>query len=697
MTFACTDGGSGTTSALTGGDVATEGANQSVTSSGTCVDAAGNQAAPSSLTFSPIKIDKTKPVITADTNGYTAGSWANSNVTVSFSCADSGSVQSGLAPGDDSVAGGATVSADTSQAGTDVGSTSTCTDLAGNVADPASVNVRIDTTRPTISSSAVKLDGAGQPAGTYTAGTWTNRDVEVTFACNDTGSGTTSLLTGDVVDTDGSDHVVASGGTCEDAAGNEASPTPAQFGPIKIDTTKPVIEADTAGYTSGEWTNQSVSVSFTCADEDGPVQSGFATDGNAVGGDTTLTGETTSAGTDVPASGTCTDQAGNAADPVSVNVKIDTTDPTIDGDAAPDANGMGWNNEDVTVTFTCDDPLSGLVSLCQGPVTLSDEGRGQAVSETAKDKAGNEASDTVGPINIDRTDPSTPTASPSSGQAPVDGWYKDSVTVSYGGSSDPALDDPREDATDKSGSGVGDYTDDQVFSTSGTHAYSGTATDNAGNESDAASGSVKVDANKPTVDITCPSGPLTVGTIAVAGWSASDGNESGLTGAASGTELLNTGSIGTRTATKTVNDKVGHSEVDSCSYTVVYGWDRFYRPIENLPTVNVSKAGSSVPVKFSLDGAPAPGSNTSGQGSESSVIADQYPRSYTMDCGTNPELLDPVDQTSTAGHSSLTYDAAADQWVYVWKTDKAWAGTCRQLVLKLADGTYRRANFKLTK
>jgi hypothetical protein len=33
----------------------------------------------------------------------------------------------------------------------------------------------------------------------------------------------------------------------------------------------------------------------------------------------------------------------------------------------------------------------------------------------------------------------------------------------------------------------------------------------------------------------------------------------------------------------------------------------------------------------------------------------------------------------------------------VWKTDKAWAGTNRQLVVKLADGTSHVANFKLTK
>jgi hypothetical protein len=33
--------------------------------------------------------------------------------------------------------------------------------------------------------------------------------------------------------------------------------------------------------------------------------------------------------------------------------------------------------------------------------------------------------------------------------------------------------------------------------------------------------------------------------------------------------------------------------------------------------------------------------------------------------------------TATAGDSGLSYDAATDQYTYVWKTDKTWSGTCR--------------------
>ena len=77
-----------------------------------------------------------------------------------------------------------------------------------------------------------------------------------------------------------------------------------------------------------------------------------------------------------------------------------------------------------------------------------------------------------------------------------------------------------------------------------------------------------------------------------------------------------------------------------------------------------------------------------------SVLAAGYPTSNVAACDAAAGD-DPVETTLTAGNSGLSYDAATDQYVYVWKTDKAWAGTCRQLRVKLADGTVHAANFKL--
>ena len=50
----------------------------------------------------------------------------------------------------------------------------------------------------------------------------------------------------------------------------------------------------------------------------------------------------------------------------------------------------------------------------------------------------------------------------------------------------------------------------------------------------------------------------------------------------------------------------------------------------------------------------------------------------------------------SAGNSGLSYDASTDTYTYVWKTDRAWAGSCRQLAIRLADYSTHYANFKFT-
>lgn len=85
-------------------------------------------------------------------------------------------------------------------------------------------------------------------------------------------------------------------------------------------------------------------------------------------------------------------------------IGIDNELPNIEASISPSPNEYGWNNEDVTVSFTCDDAISGILS-CPDPVTVELEGEDQTVNGTATDNAGNSKTVSV-TVNIDKTPPS---------------------------------------------------------------------------------------------------------------------------------------------------------------------------------------------------------------------------------------------------------------------------------------------------
>jgi hypothetical protein len=371
VAFSCADGGTSpsgiATNTVAGATVSTEGAAQSVTNTGACVDNAGNTA--NAVTFGPIKIDTTNPAITgsavkADATPYTPNTWTNQSVTVSFTCADTGTVQSGI--GTNTVAG-ATISADTtSQSVTNTGA---CVDNAGNAAPAATVGpIKVDKTKPVITGSATTADGTP-----YTAGTWTNQNVTVAFACADSGAAQSGLATntvgGGVVTSETASQTVTNSGLCVDNAGNSADP--ATF-VVKIDKTKPVITAkattaDGKPYAAGTWTNQNVTVAFACADG-GSVPSGIAAN--------TLAGATVSsqgANLSVTNTGKCTDNAGNTADPVTFGpIKIDKTPPTVTGAVTP---GSIWPPDHkfvpITATVNVGDSASGPATFVLVSATAS--------------------------------------------------------------------------------------------------------------------------------------------------------------------------------------------------------------------------------------------------------------------------------------------------------------------------------------
>ena len=113
----------------------------------------------------------------------------------------------------------------------------------------------------------------------------------------------------------------------------------------------------------------------------------------------------------------------------------------------------------------------------------------------------------------------------------------------------------------------------------------------------------------------------------------------------------------------------------------IFNFTGFFDPVRNPPAFNQVKAGRAVPIKFSLDG---------DRGMD--IFAAGYPRSEVISCE-DADSVNNIAKTLSDSTSSLNYDSTAKQYNYVWKTDKSWSGTCRQLIVGLVDGESYMLNF----
>ena len=544
----CTTG-SGLTAETSGTDV-----------SGTCTDKAGNTSAIAKVT---VKIDKTKPAITGGrTPAANANGWNNTDVTVNFTCAETGAVQSGL---DTNSVAGQTLTAEVQNAS--VTNTGSCVDVAGNAADPSTVSgISIDKTPPNAPTPAKAP--AANVAG------WNNTDVTVTFNENGDAGGVQSGIDGCTTassftaETSG----VYASGTCTDRAGNVSAVGKVT---VKIDKTKPVITGNrNPAPNAFGWNNVDVTVGFSCADA-GAVQSGVAT--NTVAGATV---STEGASQTVTNTGNCVDVAGNAADPSTVNnISIDKTKPTASAARDVPPNAFGWNNTDVTVTFSGNDSLSGIAS-CDAPITRSSEGTNQSASGTCKDKADNVSDPaSVTGIDIDKTKPVI-----TGSRAPLAnayGWINTDVTVSFAcadaGSVLSGINTNTVAGTTLSAEGAGQFATN-----------TGTCTDNAGNIADASTVSgINIDKTNPTITLT-----ITPGSPAVTGWyNVATGKPTvtftcgdSLSGVASCTPPVLVGEGANQTIAGNAMDKAGNSASTSIMHVNVD---------VTAPTINLINPGIS--------------------------------------------------------------------------------------------------------
>ena len=149
--------------------------------------------------------------------------------------------------------------------------------------------------------------------------------------------------------------------------------------------------------------------------------------------------------------------------------------------------------------------------------------------------------------------------------------------------------------------------------------------------------------------------------------------------------VVSTESVGSRMLTFTAVDMPGNQASHNCTYAVVYDFDGYYRPAERPPALNTVKAGGAVPIRFGLAG---------DQGVD--IFTTGYPALQPVACDSLRQRPAPGDLAGRVPVqiSRLKYVAGTGWYHAVWKTDKAWAGSCGALVIQLDDGKEHMAYFQ---
>lgn len=248
-----------------------------------------------------------------------------------------------------------------------------------------------------------------------------------------------------------------------------------------LDNTAPVVSAALTPAANGAgWNNADVQLAWSAADAGSGVASGPTPASDSQSASTTATGTTKTA--------TATDRVGNVGSG-STTIKLDKGAPTIGVTRSPAANSYGWNDSDVTVSLTCADALSGVKSCSgDGTVVVSTEGADQSVQGQVVDNADNTATGGVTGISIDKTDP---TLTGVATTEPVNGWYRDDVTIRWTASDG------------LSGVATEAVPADSVISGEGADlTTSAQVSDRAGNTTTATSAPVSIDRTPPTTTLT---------------------------------------------------------------------------------------------------------------------------------------------------------------------------------------------------
>jgi hypothetical protein len=448
-------------------------------------------------------------------------------------------------------------------------------------------------------------------------------------------------------------------------------------GTTVCDTTAPTIELRTPAKDARVRQGADVVVDYSCSDEGG---SGLASCVGSVPDGAKL--DTSSLG-ELSVTVSARDGAGNQTVVTHTVAVVDERPPEVTLDSPVDG-AVYERGELVAADYSCadEDGGSGLES-CAGPVadgasvdttTLGDH----TFTVDARDRSGNVASATARYTVVDRTPPTIAVTTPAAGASYALG---EEVLADYSC------------ADEVGGSGVASCAGQVAngaavdTSSSGEKSFTVEATDAAGNPASVTVRYTVVDRTAPAIELSAPVDGATYerGQRVVAAYYCTDQKGGSGVATCEGTVAsgapIDTSRPGVYSFQVRTADVAGNAGSRTVTYNVGYHFDGFLKPVDNLPNANRWKAGVPVQIRFSLDGY---------QGARPEAAG--YPQSVRCGGG-DADVVARAAKKRPVFH----YERRSDRYTLLWKTDRKWAGSCRDFVLKLDDGTVHTARFQFVK
>jgi len=132
--------------------------------------------------------------------------------------------------------------------------------------------------------------------------------------------------------------------------------------------------------------------------------------------------------------------------------------------------------------------------------------------------------------------------------------------------------------------------------------------------------------------------------------------------------------VGPKTISVRVTDDDGDSHVKTHTLTVKYNFDGFYAPVDRPNTLNLSKAGQAIPLKWRLtDATGAPVTN----------LAAVTVQAVNLGCNLG-DTADNIEEYA-AGASGLQ-NLGNGNYQFNWKTPAGYAGSCKSIKLVFGAG-----------